>query len=133
MTEQVRLQQDAIYRPSIRIGTAVFSLGAWQATQRMLGVAVCGRIMPTIQFVEGSCPRWFSLRSPELCLVLHIPVLLAGPGQKDHKAWPEQSQHVFSTFGLWLAGLGSSVLAIDYSGRGASDDGCKTLCLERRI
>lgn len=65
--------------------------------------------------------------------MLHVPGILAGPGCKKHKAWPEQSQHAFSAFGLWLAESLSSVIAVDYNGRGASDDGCKALCLGKGI
>lgn len=131
MTEPVSLQQDVIYCHSSCVCTAVSILGAWQATQRMWGVAVCGRIVPT--FVEGSYPYWLGLRSPELCFVLYVPVMLAGPGYKEDTAWPEQSQRVFSAFRLWLAAVGSSVIAVDCNGRGASDDGWKTLCLEKNL
>lgn len=77
--------------------------------------------------------RWLSLRSPELCLVLHVPVMLAGPGYKEHKAWPGESQHVF--FSVWVVDCRIGKLSYCYrlQCRGASDDGCKTLCLEKRI
>lgn len=111
--------------PALELGRRHRGCGGWQSVE--------GSCPQFSQFVEGSYPQWLSLRSPELCLVLHVPVILAGPEYKEHKAWPEQSQHVFSAFGVWLAGLGSSVIAIYYNGRGASDDGRKTLCLEKRI
>lgn len=38
---------------------------------------------------------------------------------------------VYSAFGLWFGGLGSSVIATDYIGRGALGDGLKQQAWKR--
>lgn len=82
------------------------------------------------QFVEESYPHWHSLRSPDLCLVLHVPVVLAGPGCKAHSLARAKPACVFS---LWTVAWEAQNTAIDHDNRGASSGGCKALCVEQRI